>query len=143
MRMLKDYGLSGVGLGSGAFNAVYPYYALSAVVAPHPHNLFLEVLCESGIIGLLMFLLCVACFYRALGKCRKANKKLYTVAVALGGGMTGYLLQGMFDNVWYNYRIFFFFFIMLGMSAVIGQLAKEPNNPAEITATNGGEAIHE
>lgn len=125
MRMLKDYGWSGVGLGTNAFNSVYPYYALSAVVAPHPHNLFLEVICESGVIGLLMFFACIICFYRALGQCRKTNKQLYTIAVALGGGMTGYLLQGMFDNVWYNYRIFFFFFIMMGMAAVLSQYAKQ------------------
>jgi len=133
MRMLKDYGLSGVGLGTDAFNSVYPYYALSAVVAPHPHNLFLEILCESGILGLTMFFGCIICFYRALGRCRKENQKLYSVAVALGSGMAGYLLQGMFDNVWYNYRIFFFFFVMMGLSAVVSTLAKKrevPPSPA-------------
>ena len=123
MRMLKDYGLSGVGLGTDAFNSVYPYYALSAVVAPHPHNLFLEILCESGILGLVMFFGCIICFFRSLGRCKKENHKLYSVAVALGSGMAGYLLQGMFDNVWYNYRIFFFFFVMMALSAVVRMLA--------------------
>ena len=33
--------------------------------------------------------------------------------------MIGYLAQGMFDNVWYNYRIYFFFFVLLALGAAL------------------------
>ena len=44
-------------------------------------------------------------------------KKGYAKAIctALAAGVTGYLVQGAFDNVWYNNRIVMMFFMFLGL----------------------------
>ena len=48
-----------------------------------------------------------------------------TVITGLSAGMFGYLLQGMFDNVWYNYRIVFMFYIILALTASAVLLKRE------------------
>ena len=42
LAMLKDFGFSGVGYGSEAFNTIYPAYAMHSISAQHAHNLFLQ-----------------------------------------------------------------------------------------------------
>lgn len=56
--MLRDYGFSGIGIGESAWFRVYPKYAYMGVeTAPHSHNLFLQIWLETGICGLIVFLL--------------------------------------------------------------------------------------
>lgn len=43
LAMLKDYWMCGIGPGDAAFNLVYPKYSYSGIVAPHAHNLFLQI----------------------------------------------------------------------------------------------------
>ncbi len=37
--------------------------------------------------------------------------------LGLGCGMLGILVQGLTDNVWFNYRIFLFFWVIVGITA--------------------------
>lgn len=54
--MIRDYGWTGIGIGEGAWDKVYPMYAyLGVETAPHSHNLFLQIWLETGIGGLLVF----------------------------------------------------------------------------------------
>ncbi|MBQ3053501.1 MAG: O-antigen ligase family protein [Clostridia bacterium] len=122
--MLKDIWLTGIGLGSEAFNSVYPRYAYGAITAPHPHNLFLLILSETGILGMILFTLCIFSFFRATGFVSAISEKYRTISIGLACGMGGYLLQGMFDNVWYNYRIYALFFIIMGFAAALKYLAR-------------------
>ncbi|MDP4117990.1 MAG: O-antigen ligase family protein [Bacillota bacterium] len=124
-RMLKDYWLTGVGLGTAAFNTVYPFYALGAISAPHAHNLYLHIFSETGIIGAFIFVFTLITFYRYIGHVCKVSKRYRPLALALATGMGGYLVQGMFDNVWYNYRIFAFFFVMLAFAAALKDIAED------------------
>jgi len=56
--MLRDFGFTGIGIGESAWFQVYPEYAYMGVeTAPHSHNLFLQIWLETGIFGLLIFLL--------------------------------------------------------------------------------------
>lgn len=56
--MLADHGLTGIGIGEGAWDKLYPQYAYLAVeAAPHSHNLFLQIWLEMGVLGLIVFFL--------------------------------------------------------------------------------------
>jgi len=56
--MLRDFGMTGIGIGENAWFQVYPEYAFMGVeTAPHSHNLFLQIWLEMGICGLIVFLL--------------------------------------------------------------------------------------
>lgn len=118
-RMLKETWLYGIGLGGEAFNSVYPRYALGAISAPHPHNLYLLILSETGFIGALLFIIAMLVYFRSTGKICRSFAEYRPLGIAFAAGMGGYLLQGMFDNVWYNYRIYAMFFIILAFVAAL------------------------
>lgn len=124
--MLKDYWICGIGLGSDAFNMIYPHYSYAGIVAPHAHNLYLQLLAENGIMGLIVFLILIFAYYRmVITKITKLKHGVPKATItALAAGVFGYLLQGMFDNVWYNYRVFFMFFAILALTAAAVNTSK-------------------
>ena len=126
--MLRDYWISGIGLGSEAFNMIYPFYSYSGIVAPHTHNLYLQIITENGIVGLVVFVALILMYYRMSISAiirTKGDRMLKATITGLSAGMFGYLVQGMFDNVWYNYRIVFMFYIILALTACAVNLSKK------------------
>jgi len=120
LNMLKDYWFSGIGVGTEAFNRIYPLYSFSGVTAPHSHNLYLQIITENGILGLVVFISVMAVYFKmCVSSIIKAKDRLLKgIITGLAAGMLGYLVQGMFDNVWYNYRVFLLFFVILGITSV-------------------------
>ncbi len=56
VEMISDNTWSGIGIGEGAWDRVYPLYTYIGVeAAPHSHNLYLQIWLELGAIGLLAF----------------------------------------------------------------------------------------
>lgn len=119
LRMLGDVSLHGIGIGEQAFAAIYPVYALRGIeTAPHSHSLYLQITTEYGIAGLIIFLvlilltaqLCLSYIVDAESK----NNRL--IVLSLLSGLAAFLLAGVTDYVWYNYRIFLFFWIILGLT---------------------------
>jgi len=128
IKMLKDYWLCGIGLGSDAFNMIYPRYAYASIVAPHSHNLYLQIIAENGILGIIVFLGMIVTYFKDTISAVNGRKKsiLKAICVALMAGMAGYFVQGAFDNVWYNYRIVMMFFMYLALSqSAVNLLRKE------------------
>ncbi len=124
--MLKDYWISGVGLGTEAFNEVYPYYSFHGIVAPHSHNLYLQLVVENGITGLAAFVILILTYYRMCisSIIRNKDRMLKATTIGLSAGMFGYLVQGMFDNVWYNYRIVFMFYVIIALTVSSVKISK-------------------
>ena len=50
------------------------------------------------------------------------------ICAAVIAGLFGFLLQGMFDYVWYNYRVFLMFWIFIGMGIASGRCASDKDN---------------
>ncbi len=118
LAMVKDFWLSGIGMGQKAFTQVYPFYSYNGIVAPHSHNLFLQILVESGVTGISVFLIITILFLRRIMTGYQIGGKgdrLSTVMTALAAGVCGFLLQGMFDNCFYNYRVMLVFWCVLAM----------------------------
>ena len=118
IRILEDFWMAGLGQGIEAYNQVYPFYAFAAVPSPHAHNLFLTVFLETGIVGLVVFLAVLACFFRTqLSFIRRTSDiKRKIMSAALTAAVVGFLFQGMFDHVFYNYRVMLTFFIFIGIA---------------------------
>ncbi len=130
IEMLKDYWWMGIGIGTDAFNRVYPYYSYSAVVAEHSHNLFLQIFAETGICGFLTFIVAMMIALKKIIVGYIVGKKnLYSILCAsIFAGLLGFFVQGMFDNVWYNHRIFAIFWIVIGIGMASRRCACEEDN---------------
>lgn len=135
--LLKDFWLSGIGPGTEAFTKVYPFYSYSMIVAPHSHNLFLQIMVESGVLGILAFVILAVVFVRKLAAAYQVQGKLgelSVMAVAIGGAVMGFLVQGLFDNCFYNYRVFMIFWTVLAFGSVIAEVAKTEKQQMEVAS---------
>lgn len=128
LAMLKDYWLCGIGPGDAAFNMVYPAYSYNAIVAPHSHNLFLQILCDAGIVALLVFLLLLFVYFRMMCSAlsRETNWKSRIHQIAFTAGVCGFLVQAMTDYSFYNYRVMFLFWAYLALGALCAKRSELP-----------------
>lgn len=120
LNMLEDTFKFGIGIGQEAFQMVFPQYAVSgtATVA-HTHNLYLQIISEMGIGGIVTFVLFAFVFIQlcctfASSEYEKGDKM---VCVALMTGIIGLLIIGFTDHIWFNYRILLLFWMIAGVAA--------------------------
>lgn len=127
LAMLKDYWFCGVGPGMDAFNVVYPEYAYNAITAPHSHNLFLQITCDTGICGLAVFLLLLVSFCRMMFTAirREGDRNMRIFQIAGVSAVMGFLVQSMTDYTFYNYRVLLLFWAVLGLCVVFTRLGRE------------------
>jgi O-antigen ligase len=115
---LKQYGLLGAGLSN--FPRVYDNYAGDAPkvmgFSRAPHNIYLGMWVELGIVGLLFFLNAIRLQFRAANQCGYATPLSYLAVLAPQAGCWGLLAGGFFlDIVWR--KVFWLGWILLAISA--------------------------
>jgi len=120
INMLKDYWLSGIGPGQSAYNKVYPYYGYNGISAPHSHNTFLQVMCDTGIAGIMVFVTIIYQLYKQLFRSylskRSRTERIYNIAFM--SSLSGFFVQSVFDYTFYNYRVMILFWIYAALSMV-------------------------
>ncbi len=120
VNMLSDYWLTGIGVGEEAFGRIYPYYSFAGIEkAPHAHNLFLQMFIEIGVFGFALFLAFLICLFQCGFSLAKHGEDREIRLIGCGAlcGTIAALVQGMTDYVWYNYRVFFIFWLVIGITA--------------------------
>lgn len=133
LKLARDHLAGGIGVGEGAFSLVYPQYTLAGIEsAPHSHNLYLQITIECGIFGLLIFLALLFFFFQSgisfvmqksdLPETAKL-KRAKVICLAGMSGILAMLVQGMTDYVWYNYRVFFIFWLCIGLTMAVRRSA--------------------
>jgi O-antigen ligase len=141
LRMLSEHYLGGIGVGESAFAHIYPLYAyVGTEVTAHSHNLFLQITVELGVAGLVLLL--IAAFMiaqRGFGciKLNSENKGVVCAVSAAIAGITGALVHGVVDHIWYNYRVFFMFWVV---AAVICAYANVYPKKMRVEALNQKES---
>ena len=118
--MLKHYWFSGIGPGEAAYSLIYPAYSYSGIVAPHSHNLFLQIMCDGGIVTLVIFLLILFHYFRTacVAIYRGASWQTRLFQLATCAGIAGFMVQAMTDYSFYNYRVMFLFWTIIGLGAL-------------------------
>lgn len=105
--VIKDHPLLGVGYNNWLN---YAYYAVPDGIVfgrtQLPHNIYIEVAAESGLLGLLGFLLLVIYAFVINARTRRMalqieHKLYYFMTYGLSMGLVGYLVAGTFVTVFY------------------------------------------
>jgi O-antigen ligase len=128
LRLIRDKGLFGIGIGTEAFSSVFPQYALAGTEnAPHTHSLYFQLIAETAVFSLISFiLLCLAYFSLVFAYIRKTTgTESRTMSLGFLCGIVAFLIQGVTDYSWYNYRVYLFFWVMLGFAMAVLNLCKE------------------
>ncbi len=127
--MLKDYWLCGIGPGTAAFNLIYPTYSYNNAIAQHSHNLFLQITSDTGICGIVIFLILLVVFVRMMCTAihRETDKKSKIFQISFLAGVGGFLVQSMADYSFYNYRVMYLFWVYLGLSALFAARSNLPD----------------
>jgi len=133
IRMIREHFFQGIGIGLEPFSIVYPEYALSGIeTAPHSHSLYLQVLVEYGIIGVVILALVVfffvQCCFCAIAKASERYLRLFAAAGLCAVG--GFLLNGITDFVWYNYRVYLMFWLVIAITVAVCRFALS-NQPTQ------------
>ena len=122
---IKENIFSGYGYGASAFADIYPQYAYVGMEsAEHSHSLFLQILFGVGIFGLLIFVVFLFLFAQKNFEHIKngTDNNIQKMSSAAFCSVIAALVMGLFDNIWYNYRILFLFWIIAGISCAYVRL---------------------
>lgn len=123
--MLKNFWICGIGPGEQAFRNVYHYYSYTGIIAPHSHNLYLQLIVESGICGLVVFISAIVIFFKNMINTQNKGRSWGIYATAFASAVAGFMVQSMFDYTFYNYRVLGIFFMVLAMGDVICRTARK------------------
>ncbi len=118
----------GYGYGNSAFRNVYPSYAIAGIeAAEHTHSLFLQIIFAMGIVGLIAFVIVMLLFAQKNLEyfTRKDAKSESGIPSAAFGAVVAALVMGLFDNVWYNSRVLFLFFAVMGIASAVIRMSDE------------------
>jgi O-antigen ligase len=129
LRMLHEVWISGIGVGQTAFEQLYPVFAYAGTgSAPHSHNLTMQIISETGIFGFVIFAIVMFLFFQNGFEFirNSAGKDRLTVAAGVAG-IVSILVMGMFDYIWYNYRVFFLFWILIALTVSFINSVKNEN----------------
>lgn len=144
LNMLSEYFMGGIGVGESAFSQIYPLYAYVGIeTTMHSHNLFLQIAVELGIIGLLMFLLIMfMAAQRGFGSIKQSAGSVTPICTVSAGiaGIAGALVHGMVDHIWYNYRVFFMFWIVVAVVCACSNVYSKSNAEEKVYEEEIGRA---
>ncbi|WP_088243155.1 IctB family putative bicarbonate transporter [Calothrix rhizosoleniae] len=111
----------GIGPGHNAFNKVYPLYQVPGYSALSAYSIFLEVIVETGFLGLASFLwLLTVSFNTAALQLQRLRLMQRVEAFWLMGAiaaMVGMLAHGLVDTVWYRPSVNTLWWLMVGLIA--------------------------
>lgn len=128
IKMVRDYFLTGIGLGPESFAVLYPAYAhpKALVGAPHSHMVYMELIIELGILGFVSFMWFMLRLWKdsacSLLRARGATAKLTLIACL--SSLIGIAFAFGVEYVWYYPRTFFTYFVLAGIATAAVRIAK-------------------
>ncbi|MBK5226150.1 MAG: O-antigen ligase family protein [Thermoleophilia bacterium] len=119
-RIWKEHPVLGV--GPGQFRKVYSNYSENITPDEHleTHNIFLEALANTGVVGLaaMLFLLASAIWYQfRLVRSRSLNDSMRLLSLGLLAALVAYVTHGFLDFFLWQNGVTFLFFTLLGLTA--------------------------
>ena len=125
-KLLADVFAGGIGMGEEAFRTAYIAYASPGTqYAMHSHSLFMQIAVQLGITGLLLYFVFI---FTSLRKCASSlveggSDEFMSGAIkAAVSGVLALQIAGLFDYTWYNYRVFFMSWALIGFACAAANL---------------------
>ena len=109
------------GVGLGGYEPAYGDYALInwPIALGHAHNIYLNLAAETGVIGLIAYLLLwAAVFWQTWRATRRARGLLRGIAIGLLGTWTHLSVHHLLDNLYVN-NVHLHIGVMLGLLAFV------------------------
>ena len=120
VEMFKDNWLLGIGVGNQNFREIYGLYMRTGFDALSAYNIYLEIAVESGIFALLAFLVFtlsnICCAIKYILNSKKTECIYLIIALV---SLTGILIHGFVDTVFFRPQIQIIFWIMVAIIRVI------------------------
>ncbi len=94
-----------LGVGFGGYEAAYPDYRLInwPIALGHAHNYYLNLLAETGIVGLVAYLVLLGSVFVGLSRAtRRTSGWERGLALGLAGAWTHFLVHNLVDNILVN-----------------------------------------
>ncbi len=124
--VVVDHGLFGIGMDN--FRFIKFTYGFPSILdffsAKSTHNLFLEVLVDFGILGLVAFTwILVSCFKNVIQAYRNATSRhLKTLSLGLACALVEFIAHGLFDCGLANPVVLLAFFFLVGLSISVAKV---------------------
>ncbi|NQU77131.1 O-antigen ligase family protein, partial [Candidatus Falkowbacteria bacterium] len=128
--IIKDNPILGIGLGN--FHSAYIKYLPKTIENPleynviKPHNLYLNLWLETGLLGLIAFLWLIVIFYKKTTSIENCKLKIENSAV-IAAAMTAILVQGLLDTPYFKNDLSLIFWLLIGLT-IINKKAREHTN---------------
>lgn len=121
--IIKDYPVFGVGIN--AYSLVAPQYKI--VWGGYPHNCYLQMLVEIGVVGFLSFLWILLRVFKngAFKDAYIPDPFLRMLLLGVMSGLTGFLIHSIFDTNFYSVQLGSFMWIILGLIVVIPKIGNQ------------------
>lgn len=117
IRMIKEYPIFGVGVN--AYSLVAPKYKINW--GGYPHNCYLQMLVEIGVVGFLSFLWIIFMIFRVAGikgaQIHDPSLKIFLIGVL--SGFAGFLVHSFFDTNFYSVQLGNLMWLIMGMIMAI------------------------
>lgn len=122
IHMIRDYPVFGIGLNT--YSVVGRGYKINW--GGYPHNCYLQMAVETGIVGLLSFLwLLGVIFYKSFRNLRFMKDR--SLAILLLGsliGLGGFLVHSFFDTNFYSVQLGSFMWLVMGLIVAVQKIDK-------------------
>lgn len=136
--MLKEKPLFGYGTGFDNIRRVM--HEVYNVHQPHAHNIFLETWLENGVIGAVLLAAIFIVFYINIFRLARLGSRCRNIAVTLFASVTGFLLCGMTDCIFYGLKPLQYMMFVFGLSqaafAIFLQKKSATLNPKKTEETS-------
>jgi Lipid A core - O-antigen ligase and related enzymes len=130
-KMVRDYFITGIGLGPSSFALIYPHYANPHAIigVPHSHMVYMELDLELGILGFISFMWFMLRLWKdsACSLLKSSDKMIKTVLIASISSLIGISFLFGVEYVWYYPRTFFAYFILAGIATAAIRIVKQEN----------------
>ena len=120
VEMFKDNWLLGIGVGNQNFREIYGLYMKTGFDALSAYNVYLETAVESGIFALITFLAFITLNLRNAIRYILKRNNINAIYLAIAViSLSGILIHGFVDTVFFRPQIQFVFWIMVGIIRVL------------------------